>query len=147
MTPDYRPPRWLDGLAGRLVPPASAEHVLGDLTECSSSDLEYLRHLASILPGAIWIQVRRRGHRAGVRLNAILSALVLVVAHGFPRAPFFAEPWALLRLALPWALWVTGCILAAAYGLRDRPQEWSRTVFFGTIVAALGGAALASCRS
>ena len=34
----YSPPRWLESLADALVPPASAEHVLGDLAESSPSN-------------------------------------------------------------------------------------------------------------
>jgi hypothetical protein len=59
MTP-HRPSRWLESLAERLVPPASREHVLGDLAESTNSEREYAVQLASLLPRVIWTQVRRR---------------------------------------------------------------------------------------
>ncbi|HEY6506591.1 MAG TPA: hypothetical protein VIY56_01175, partial [Vicinamibacterales bacterium] len=61
----YSPPRWLDRFAGLLLPPASAEHTLGDLSEASRSNADYLRQLASVLPRVVWSQVRRRATIGG----------------------------------------------------------------------------------
>src|SRR5262245_12316529 len=138
----YSPPRWLESLGESLVPPSCAEHVLGDLAESSSSDAEYLAHLTSILPRVIWSQVRRRATLVGLAFNAFLTLMVLAPSLGFPKAPFFAEPWALLRAAGPWAIWVIGSALAAAYGPRDKPRAWSWKVYIGSAVVTIGVAVL-----
>ena len=138
----YSPPRWLESLADALLPPASAEHALGDLAESSPSTRAYLRNLASILPRTIRSQIRRRATLGGIVLNAMLTALVLAAFQGFPKARNFADPWALIRLGAPWSVWVMGCALSAAYGPRDKPAWWNRKVFIGTVLATLASAAL-----
>jgi hypothetical protein len=140
----YSPPHWLESLAAALVPPASAEHVLGDLAECSRSDREYRRNLASILPRVIWSQIRRRATIGGIVFHGVLTALALLVFQGVPTAKyaFYAEPWAPLRLAAVGMIWVLGCALAAAYGPAGRPFTWNRRVFIAAAVAAVGAAAL-----
>lgn len=136
----YAPPRWLEKLAAILLPPASAEHTLGDLSETSRSTAGYLRQLASVLPRVVWSQVRRRASIGGTIFNALLSLMALLVALGVPTGAFFAAP-APWRLVVPWACWVAGNALAAAYGHPRRPTHWSRPVFFGWVVATLASAA------
>ena len=136
----YSPPRWLESLGKALVPPASAEHVLGDLAECSRGGAEYRRNLVSILPRVIWSQIRRRAKIAGVIFHAILTAGALLAFQGIFKSPLLSEPWGPLRLSAIWGIWVFGCALAAAYGPREKPTSWSRPVFLGTIAAALGAA-------
>ena len=135
----YSPPPWLDRLAGLLLPPASAEHTLGDLAETSRSQADYLRQLASVLPRVVWSQVRRRATIGGTVFNALLSLMALLVALGVPTGAFFAAP-APWRLVVPWACWVAGNALAAAYGHPRRPTHWSRPVFVGWVAAALASA-------
>jgi len=137
----YSPPRWLDRLAAFLLPPASAEHTLGDLSEASRSNADYLRQLASVLPHVIWSQVRRRATIAGTIFNAVLSLIALLVALGVSKGAFFATP-APWRLAVPWACWVAAGALALAYGDPRRPTHWSRPMFFGWVVATLASAAM-----
>ncbi len=103
------------------MPPASAEHVLGDLAESSASNPAYLRNLVSILPRVIWSQVRRRATVGGIVFNAVLMAIALVACRRFPNAPHVADPWVWIRLGAPWATWVTGCALSEAYGPPDKP--------------------------
>ena len=135
----YSPPRWLESLGDALVPPASAEHVLGDLAESSPSGPAYLRNLVSILPRVIWSQIRRRATLGGIIFNAVLMAIALVACRRFPNAPHFADPWVWIRLGAPWATWVTGCALAEAYGPSGKPG-WNRKVFIATILATLASA-------
>lgn len=134
----YSPPRWLESLADALLPPASAEHVLGDLAESSLSTPAYLRNLVSILPRVIWSQIRRRATLGGIVFNAMLTAFALVACQRFPQPPIFAE-W--IRLGAPWAIWVTGCALSSAYGPRDKPAWWKGKVLIATALATLASAA------
>ena len=135
------PSRWLERLAETLIPPASAEHALGDLAEVSGSDARYAANLASILPRVIWCQIRRRYTIGGICFNAIVSGIVLLVSQGVSSHPFFDERWAGLRLAVPWVIWVAGCALASAYGPADKPRQWSSRAFWITIAATLGSGA------
>jgi len=137
----YSPPRWLESLGDALVPPASAEHVLGDLAESSPSSAAYVRHLVSILPRVIWSQVRRRATVGGTIFNAVLMAFVLLACRRFPNAPSAADSWAWIRLGAPWATWVTGCALASAYGPSDKPGWGNRRVYIATGLATLASAA------
>jgi hypothetical protein len=139
----YAPSRRLERLAERLIPPASAEHALGDLAESSQSDAEYLRNLTSILPRVVWSQIRRRATLGGIVFNIFLTTIVLGPALGFPKAPFFSEPWAVLRCIVPIAVWVVGVTLAMAYGPRHRSGGWSWPIFIGSVAAAILAAALA----
>jgi hypothetical protein len=66
----YRPSARLESLTGRLVPPAAAEHVLGDLAECSNSRRHYVANLLSILPRVIWSQAVRRATIGGLWFQA-----------------------------------------------------------------------------
>jgi hypothetical protein len=136
----YAPPRWLESLGLALVPPASAEHALGDLAECSRSSGDYARNLLSILPRVVWSQVRRRATMGGIAFNAVLTG-VLLLAQRFP-ASFFATSWSVPRLAVPWAIWVCGVALAAAYGPRTQPYALNWRVFAAFAAIAIAAAAI-----
>ena len=131
----------MESLADALLPPAAAEHVLGDLAESSPSNAAYLRHFVSILPRVIWSQIRRRAMLGGIVFNAILTAFLLVAFQGFPKAPIFADPWVWIRLGVPWAIWVAGCALSSAYAPRDKPAWWNSKVFIATVLATPASAA------
>jgi hypothetical protein len=131
----FRPPHLLEARAERLVPPASAEHVLGDLAECSSTSGRYLANLVSILPRVVWCQVRRRATIGFIVVNGIFTGIGLAIA--LNSSGFFSGDWALLRAALPWGSWVAGCALSAAYGPAARADRWSGRLFAATIGATL----------
>jgi hypothetical protein len=111
--------------------------VLGDLSECSPTTRRYVANLASILPRVVWSQVRRRATIGFILANASVTGIALVICLGLRREPFFVEPWALLRAAAPLAIWVVGCALAAAYGPRERPEQWHSRIFFSTPIFVL----------
>jgi hypothetical protein len=135
--PDEVPSSLLESIAGTLVPPASAEHVLGDLAECSTSDRKYLRNLLSILPRVVWSQVRRRATIGGLVFHAVVAAIVLMATFGgSPR--LLDQPWVWRGLAAVWAVWVAGCALSAAYGPCDAPTSWNRRVFTAFLLLAAG---------
>jgi hypothetical protein len=135
------PPRKLESLAGILIPPASREHALGDLAEGSRTSREYLANLASILPRVVWCQIRRRARLGGIIFNAVLTMIALTIALN-PAGPFGAGQSTVGRAAVPWALWVIGCALAAAYGPVDRPTRSNPWLFALTVCVALGSAAI-----
>jgi len=53
------PPNFLESLVRRLLPPAVREQVLGDLHERYESPLGYIADAASVVPAAIFSQLRR----------------------------------------------------------------------------------------
>jgi hypothetical protein len=53
------PPKFLESLVRRLLPPAVREQVLGDLHERYESPLKYIADAASVVPAAIFGQLRR----------------------------------------------------------------------------------------
>lgn len=138
---DVPSPR-LEALATRLLPPVSAEDVLGDLAESFRSDREYLRQFTSVLPRVVWTQVRRRATIGGLVFHGIVAAISLTVVLG-SAGVLRAQPGGWLRAAVPWACWVAGCALAAAYGPHRTPVTWNNRVLAAGYLSALGsGAAL-----
>ena len=136
----YAPSRGLERLAESLVPPACVEHVLGDLAESSDARSAYLRSLVSVVPSVVWSQVRRRATFGGIAFNAVITGTTLLIFLGFSSP---AGSGSGLRVAAPWAIWVVGCALAAAFGPRDKPRAWNRTGCIATALASLGAAVIA----
>jgi hypothetical protein len=138
----YSPSPRLERLAERLIPPACAEHVLGDLAEASSSRAAYVRNLISVLPHVIWSQVRRRVTVIGMLCYAMMTAALLTA---FVNARSVShEPTLLLRVAVPGVIWVIGRALAAAYGPPDKRARSNRTLSVATTVTAVAAAAATS---
>lgn len=132
----YHPPQWLEFLAKTLVPPVAAEHVLGDITECSGSSRQYIRNLIAVLPGAVWCQLRRRVHPAGVLIDGLLTAAAIASALTFSDNSFLAESpgWVLFA---PTAVWVIGKVIAAAYVPERASFRWNRKLLASTFIATL----------
>lgn len=141
MTSPLRLPRTIERVAELLVPPAAAEHVLGDLAETAATPMQYLRQLASVLPHVIWSQVRRRATIGGIIFNTILSGFFLLLFQGLPGRSFLDQPTAFPRLLVLLAIWVCGNALAAAYGPPAKPATWNRWLFFATVAVVLATAA------
>jgi hypothetical protein len=135
-------PRTVERLGELLVPPTAAEHVLGDLAECSRTPREYLRRLAGVLPHVIWSQVRRRATIGGIVFNAIFSGFFLALFQAVAREHVFDEPLAWARVLLLLFIWVTGNALSAAYGSPSKPGSWHSGIFFTTAALVLGVAAM-----
>jgi hypothetical protein len=134
-------PRTVERLGELLVPPAAAEHVLGDLAESSRTPREYLRRLLTVLPYVVLAQVRRRAG-TGVGFNALHSAGVLLAWQWIVAAPDLNSPAFWAALFSVWGIWVGGCALAAAYGPRDKPIQWNAVVLSATVILAMLAALL-----
>ena len=142
MTPAPTLPRAIERIGEWLIPPAAAEHVLGDLAETSSTTGQYLRRLASVLPHVIWSQVRRRATIAGLVFNTLFSGFFLIVFQRVANDRFLDEPAAWARMLALLCIWVTGNALSAAYGSPTKPLSWHRGIFCATAVLVLGAAVL-----
>jgi hypothetical protein len=139
----YLPSRRLETLAATLIPPSAREHVLGDLAECAHTRRQYLTAFAAVLPRIVFSEAQRKLRAgAGVGLMAGLSAVSLVVAALVTRGRALAEAGEWLHWVAPWAVWVTGCALAAAYGAAGT-RLWSGWGVLGALLAAIATGALA----
>ncbi len=110
--------------------------MLGDLAESSRSNREYLRQFMSVLPRVVWTQVRRRATIGGLVFHGVVAAISLLAV----LVPL-GQPLDWLRAAIPWACWLAGCALAAAYGPHRTPVTWNNRVLAAGYLAALGSAA------
>ena len=137
----HHPSRRLESVLSALLPPASREHVLGDLAECAETRGQYLGVFLAILPKVVLSATRRKLRRGtGVGLMAGLSAVALAIAALVTRGPALPEmEW--LRWVAPWTVWVTGCTLAAAYGAAGT-RLWSGPGVLTSLLLAIATAAL-----
>jgi len=116
--------------------------MLGDLAESSTSRAAYLRNLISVVPRVVWSQIRRRVTVVGMLFHAAITAAFL--AAFLSKSSVAGEPTVLLRAAVPWAIWVIGRALAAAYGPRDERRQSNRALLIATVLATIGAAGLTS---
>ena len=142
MIPSQPVPRSIERIGDWLVPPAAAEHVLGDLAETSSTPGQYVRRLASVLPHVIWSQMRRRATIGGIVFNTLFSGFFLTLFQGIAKERFLDEPTAWVRMLVLLFIWVTGNALSAAYGPPSKPMSWHSGIFFTTAALVLGTAAV-----
>ena len=105
------PPRFLAAMVTVLFPPASREHVLGDLTEQYESAARYVLDAVRILPFVVGSQIRRTW--SGVSL----------VAHAF--ALWFCFATAASLTGVPSGLFYTG------------PGWWSRLIAMVSVLAGV----------
>ena len=111
------PPKIIESMVSLLVPPASREHVLGDLQERYVGLRSYLSDALSAVPGAI----------AG-RMLRIADCQVLAMEAGALYLSFLTAAWAavgaaylcqhgdFVRLLLPVALALLALVLGDTYG-------------------------------
>jgi hypothetical protein len=138
----YTPSRGLGSILSALLPPPSREHVLGDLAECADSRTHYVAAFLSVLPKVVFSELRRKLRSDnGLDLMAALAAATLAVAAGTTRRVELADPGEWLRWAAPWAAWMAGCTVAAAYS-RAGTRLWNGWCVLAGFVAALAMAAL-----
>jgi hypothetical protein len=143
----YQPSRRFESILAALVPPASREHVLGDLAECAHSTSQYLSAFVAVLPGVVFSELRRRLRAdSGLALMAALTAVSLGVAAVVTRGRALAVPGEWLRWAAPGLVWMIGCALAAAYG-RAGTRLWSGWGVLAALLAAIGTGALAGAQA
>jgi hypothetical protein len=138
----YEPSRRLDTVLTALLPPVSREHVLGDLAECADSRAHYIAGFVSVWPKVVFSELRRKLRTdSGLGLMAALAAATLAIAAGTTRGASLANPGEWLRWATPWATWMAGCTLAAAYG-RAGTRLWNGWCLLAALLASLGVARL-----
>lgn len=135
--------RRLESILAALLPPASREHVLGDLAECAHTRRQYLAAFGAVLPRVIFSTLRRTlRDDNGLSLMAILTTVALVAAALLTRGRAMAVPGEWLRWAAPGLAWVAGCALAAAYG-RPGTRLWNGWCLLAALPVSIAVAAVA----
>jgi hypothetical protein len=115
------PPKVIESLIAMLVPPASREHVMGDLHERYSGVRSYLADACSAVPGAIAGQVMRTtdwqvlAMEAGALYFSFLAAGCAALG-----AQRMCEHGVFLRLLIPVALAMLALVWRDAYVPRAR---------------------------
>lgn len=107
-----RPPAVIENMVRLLVPPASREHVMGDLSERYRSPRQYLMDAFQSLPLIIASQVRRTSNPGRLGVVAVTMAEV----RGFEAASRRATR---IEIGAAFAL-VAGCI-ASLWAMRPTP--------------------------
>lgn len=120
------PPKWLEKVAGAVIPPACREEVLGDLHERYRSPAQYLGDLFSTLPFLILSRIRR-----GTDLQSLLMEALVVYGSFLAVAWYFDEALlrdstGMLRLALPALLTLSYLLLFDAFSSPSGRASWRR---------------------
>lgn len=134
-----RPPRPIEFFVGLLLPPASREHVLGDLHERCTGPVQYVGDAILTVPLVIASRIRRVTD-PDVFLMEALSLYVAYLGSALILAPaVLYRPWGLLRLAIPAAVALMVSTLAAAYSdpRRRSPLQPIRDAAIGVACAFL----------
>lgn len=124
---ETRPPEVIERLVHALVPPASREHVLGDLHERYVSPRRYLMDALRTLPFVVASRVRRTTHPLFFLLTGVF--LWWGVFYGNHQ-----ESW--LAALIPTAITLVALALRDAY--RGAAPKWYRAVAIDVAIAALG---------
>src|SRR4051812_46208151 len=118
---EVKPPKLWESLLRRLLPPASREHVLGDLNErfCAArgayASRQYAKDALFMAPAMIWSQVRRAANPMLLSATAVFIYVSLIAAVFLGPGDafaFFGEQNGLLRLAVVALASVAGLALA-----------------------------------
>jgi len=120
---ETRPPRIIEAIIERLVPPASRESVLGDWNESYASTPDYVLRALSALPLLVASQVRRTFNVERV----VSQAVVLYLAYALV---FFARPSSLLAHEVLIPILIVICTALLALVIRDAyadPEDRSAT--------------------
>ncbi|HEV2690038.1 MAG TPA: hypothetical protein VGV35_15875 [Bryobacteraceae bacterium] len=110
------PPRAMERVVGFLIPPASREHVLGDLHERYESTWQYVHDVVRTVPLVILSRIRRTTDPELLLLEAFGLYLSFVsTAWWLGARSFLYQEWGLLRMAIPTAVALLVLMLADAY--------------------------------
>jgi len=143
------PSKLAEALVRFLLPPASREHVLGDLHERYESPGQYLLDAASVVPCVVISRIRRTTDPAVLLMEAIVLYLSFFAAAWY-LAPlsFLNEENGLVRLAIPTALALLSFVLMDAYANPERrwPLKPALQAMLGIGFAFLSEATLATNR-
>lgn len=115
------PPKIIESLVTLLLPPASREHVLGDLQERYTSTRGYLADALSAVPGAVAGRILRTTDWQVLAMEAgALYISLLLAAWTALGAAYLHQHSAFVRLLLPVGVAVLLLVLRDAYSCSPR---------------------------
>ena len=130
------PPKVIESVVGLLVPPASREHVLGDLRERYAGTRSYLSDAVSAVPGAIAGRLLRTTGWQLVALEACaLYFSFLAAAWAALGAAYLRQHGEFLRLLVPVALALLALVVSDAYAGAQRTALVAAALGVGCAVA------------
>lgn len=95
------PPKWLEQLAGVLIPPACREEVLGDLHERYKNPGQYARDMISTVPFVILSRIRRTTDAQLLVMEALLVYGSFLAAAWYQEPSLVSDQRGLLHLMIP----------------------------------------------
>jgi hypothetical protein len=113
------PPKFAEAAVGFLIPPACREEVLGDLHERYTGLGQYILDAVRTAPLVILSRIRRTTDPQVFLLEALVLYLSFLGAAWYFDRKSLADPWGLLRLAIPAAVALVVVMLADAYANRE----------------------------
>lgn len=135
----------LESLFGVLLPPASREHVLGDLREKCRSRKQYVVEAAGVLGPVIFSRIRRTTDVQVFLMEAFAVYLSFsAAAWGMGQQAFLYQQAGFVRLAIPTLVTVIGLLLCNAYRNAAKAPSVRTAVLetVGSLSAALLGQAM-----
>jgi hypothetical protein len=140
----------LENIFRLLLPPASREHVLGDLHEKCKSRRQYFIDAASVLGPVIISRIRRTTDFQVFLMETFAVYLSLsATAWLLGQKAFLYDQAGFLRLAIPTAVTVTGLLICNAYSDPGKQVSWIKPILqsAGSLsVAFLGQAVIFDTR-
>jgi hypothetical protein len=140
------PLQWLEALFRLLLPPASREHVLGDLHERCKSPQQYLMEAASVLGPVVISRVRRTTDLQVFFIEVIAVYLSFSTsAWWLGQRTFLYDRSGFIRLAIPTVITCVGLLVCNAYADPEKPSSSIQPIIQSagcTALAFLGQAVL-----
>ena len=128
------PPRAVEALVSLLLPPASREHVVGDLHERCTSGPQYIVEAICTVPLVIASRIRRTTDAVVLFMEAGVLYSTYLAAARFLDPALLTDERGLLRLAIPPAVVLVSLMLADAYA--DARKRSPLRPILGTALAA-----------
>jgi hypothetical protein len=135
----------LENLFQLLLPPASREHVLGDLHEKCKSSREYLKDAASVLGPVIIGRIRRTIDWQVFLMETLAVYLSFsAAAWWLDQKDYLYDQAGFVRLAIPTAVTLAGLLMCNAYSDRGKQASWIKPILesAGTLALSFLGQAV-----
>ncbi len=119
------PPKITEAVVGFLIPPASREHVTGDLHERYISTRQYIADAMRTVPVVIVCRIRRTTDPQLLLVEAIaLYMSFLFAARQLNGMSFLYRDGGFERLAIPVVTMLAALVLEDAYARPSKPSAW-----------------------
>jgi hypothetical protein len=130
--------QWLERIFRLLLPPASREHVLGDLHERCKSPRQYLAEAISVLAPVVISRIRRTTDFQVLLMEAFAVYLSFSAnAWWLGAKTFLYDHAGFARLSIPTTVTVAGLLFCNAYSDLDKQSSVVRPILQSAVSIAL----------